>query len=43
MQEASTGHHPQRWFDGHSPQEHMRDALQVLLRVLLLCTSLGCR
>lgn len=42
MQEASTGHHPKRWFDGRSPQEHIRDGLQLLARVVLLTVSAGC-
>lgn len=42
MQEVNTCHHPKRWFDGHSPQEHMCDGLQLLARVVLLTVSAGC-
>lgn len=33
---------PKRWFDGHSPHEHFRDGLQLLVRVVLLTLSAGC-
>ncbi len=42
MREASSGHHPKRWFDGHSPQGRIRDGLQLLARVVLLTVSAGC-
>ena len=42
MQGASTGRHPKRWFDGRSPQERIRDGLQLLARVVLLTVSAGC-
>ena len=42
MQEAGSSHHPKRWFDGRSPQEHIRDGLQLLARVVLLTVSAGC-
>lgn len=31
-----------RWFDGHTPQDHIRDGLQLLVRVVLLTLSAGC-
>jgi hypothetical protein len=42
MREASSGRHPKRWFDGRSPQEHIRDGLQLLVRVVLLTVSAVC-
>lgn len=42
MREASSGRHPKRWFDGHSPQSHLLDGLQLLARVVLLTVSAGC-
>ena len=42
MREASSGHHPKRWFDGHSLHERIRDGLQLLARVVLLTVSAGC-
>lgn len=42
MREASSGHHPKRWFDGRSTQEHIRDGLQLLARVVMLAVSAGC-
>ena len=42
MQEAGTAHHPKRWFDGRSSQEHIRDGMQLLARVVLLTVSAGC-
>ena len=42
MREASSGRHPKRWFDGNSPQEQIRDGLQLLARVVLLTVSAGC-
>ena len=42
MRKASSAPHPKRWFDGHSRQEHFRDGLQLLARVVLLTVSAGC-
>ena len=33
---------PKRWFDGHTPQDHIRDAAHLLVRVLMLVTSMVC-
>ena len=41
MPEASSGRHPKRWFEGHTPREHIRDGLQLLARVVLLMVSAG--
>lgn len=42
MRKAGSGHHTKRWFDGHSPQEHIRDGLQLLARVVMLVVSMAC-
>lgn len=33
---------PKRWFDGHTPQEHIRDAAHLLVRTVMLVTSMAC-
>ena len=33
---------PKRWFDGHTPQEHLRDATHLLARVVMLMASMAC-
>ena len=33
---------PKRWFDGHTPQDHIRDAAHLLARVIMLATSMAC-
>ncbi len=42
MREANTCRHQKRWFDGHSPQAHVRDGLHLLARLTLLAASTGC-
>ena len=42
MRGANSDRRPKRWFDGSTAQEHLRDGLQLLLRILLLTGSLGC-
>lgn len=31
-----------RWFDGGSPEAHVRDALHLAVRIALLVASVGC-
>ncbi len=33
---------PKRWFDGHTPQNHIRDAAHLLARVVMLVASMAC-
>lgn len=33
---------PKRWFDGHTPQDHIRHAALLLARGVLLTISAGC-
>lgn len=33
---------PKRWFDGYTPQDHIRDAAHLLARLIMLLTSAGC-
>lgn len=33
---------PKRWFDGHKPQDHIRDAAHLLVRVVMLVASMAC-
>lgn len=40
--QATDDVYPKRWFDGRSPQRHFRDGLQLLARVAMLMTSMGC-
>lgn len=30
------------WFDGHTPQDHIRDAAHLLARVVMLVASMAC-
>ena len=33
---------PKRWLDGHTPQDHVRDAAHLLARVVMLVASMAC-
>ena len=33
---------PKRWFDVHTPQDHIRDAAHLLARVIMLVASMAC-
>ena len=39
---AADDAHSKRWFDGHTPQDHIRDAAHLLARVVMLATSMAC-
>ncbi len=42
MKDTDCPRHPKRWFDGSTAQEHIRDGLQLLARIVLLTVSVGC-
>ena len=33
---------PKRWFDGHTREDHARDAAHLLARVVMLVASMAC-
>ena len=39
---AADDAHSKRWFDGHTPQDHIRDAAHLLARVIMLVASMAC-
>lgn len=40
--QAADDARPKRWFDGHTPQDHIRDAAHLLTRVVMLVASMAC-
>ena len=40
--QAADDARPKRWFDGHTPQDHIRDAAHLLARVFMLLASMTC-
>ena len=40
--QAADDARPKRWFDGHTPQDHILDAAHLLARVVMLVASMAC-
>lgn len=40
--QAAHDTHSKRWFDGHTPREHIRDTAHLLARAVMLIASMAC-